>query len=310
MKKELVLAAIGALLGSCHSTPRTNSLKGMVTDATMNTVTLVGTKADTASFSTMNADKTELEGLLIGDSVEVRYAGEYQPGMEALKVTTLSKASANNLLHLFKNGIRVEAVQGERKALYLCFALDSLRVDVYDTERKAKETLGCRTLPTGEHVWNVEDDDTKNVRYADGRWTVNQRGKLVYEQRRSDNDSHLGEWKETHYEGVLPAADCPGIEYRLTIRHREHSGDGSFWLQLTYLEAQNGKNMTYAYTGKRITQRGIPSDANAIVWQLVPDQEEYVYNFLCEKDGQLLTLLNGDFERNSSELNYTLKRIE
>ena len=34
----------------------------------------------------------------------------------------------------------------------------------------------------GGYVWNVEDDDTKNVRLEDGRWTVSQRGRLIYRQ--------------------------------------------------------------------------------------------------------------------------------
>ena len=29
-------------------------------------------------------------------------------------------------------------------------------------------------------MWNVEDDDTKNVRMVDGEWVVEQRGKTLY----------------------------------------------------------------------------------------------------------------------------------
>ena len=44
------------------------------------------------------------------------------------------------------------------------------------------EILERRGLPSGGYAWNVEDDDTKNVRLEDGRWTVSQRGQLIYRQ--------------------------------------------------------------------------------------------------------------------------------
>lgn len=33
------------------------------------------------------------------------------------------------------------------------------------------------------YAWNVEDDDTKNVRLIDGLWTISQRNKLIYSQK-------------------------------------------------------------------------------------------------------------------------------
>ena len=116
--------------------------------------------------------------------------------------------------------------------------------------------------------------------------------------------------RDSDRKGILPAADGPGIRYQLALRHRQHSGDGSFLLRLTYLEAENGQNVTFAYTGKRLTQRGTPEDPNATVWQLIADQGEDVYNFLQEKDGQSLTLLNRDFKKKQLPLNYTLKKVE
>ena len=52
-----VLAALGVLcfMGSCSS--GMTSSKGIVCDATMNTVAIVTDKNDTLSFSTMNANK-------------------------------------------------------------------------------------------------------------------------------------------------------------------------------------------------------------------------------------------------------------
>ena len=60
-----VLAALGVLcfMGSCSS--GMTSSKGIVCDATMNTVAIVTDKNDTLSFSTMNANKEEVDGLLL-----------------------------------------------------------------------------------------------------------------------------------------------------------------------------------------------------------------------------------------------------
>lgn len=59
------LAALGVLcfMGSCSS--GMTSSKGIVCDATMNTVAIVTDKNDTLSFSTMNANKEEVDGLLL-----------------------------------------------------------------------------------------------------------------------------------------------------------------------------------------------------------------------------------------------------
>lgn len=90
MRKGLLFVAGSLLaLGACQNAPQTNRLKGVVTDATMNTIAVEA--GDTLFFSTMDADRTGLDGLLVGDSVEVYYKGEYKPGMAALKVVTIAK---------------------------------------------------------------------------------------------------------------------------------------------------------------------------------------------------------------------------
>lgn len=123
-----------------------------------------------------------------------------------------------------------------------------------------------------------------------------------------DTISGLGEMRVETYKGLLPAASCPGIEYRLTIQSPEYSGDGTFRLTLTYLNAENGKDKTYTYTGRRFTQRGIPGDDNATVWQCISEDDSQTFNFLCEDENKL-TLLNSKFEKPESTLNYSLTRV-
>ncbi len=308
--KILTFAASCFLLASCHVSHQNEILKGLVTNATMNTVTIIATDNDTLSFNTVNSDKTALNGLLVGDSIEVRFVGKYVPGMEAQSFATVSKAPADEYTRFFNEGIRTEAVDGETGSMYICFTADSLKAELFTPGSGTKEVLERRTLPSGEHVWNVEDDDTKNVRYADNCWTVSRRGKILFKQHQSDNAPQLGAWQNIRYEGILPAADCPGIKYQLYVRHREHSGDGSFLLRMTYLEAENGKDVAYNYMGKRHTLRGIPASPDAIVWQLVPDNDESVYNLLYDARKQILTFLDKQFEPINSELNYTLEKID
>lgn len=54
----------------------------------MNTVMIVDAAGDTLSFSTVDADRSGLDGLIIGDIVEVSYAGEYVPGIAAVKLSS------------------------------------------------------------------------------------------------------------------------------------------------------------------------------------------------------------------------------
>lgn len=203
------------LLASCNST-KTVSVNGTVLDASMNTLMIVTEDSDTLSFSTVDADRSGLDGLFIGNAVQVEYEGRYSPGMPASR---LSNPSGN------------------------------------------------------------------------------------------DGEQTSGDLIESSYEGILPAADCPGIRYSLTVRSAEHSGDGRFTLEMTYLEAEDGKDVTFTIEGDRFTQRGTPDDNDAVVWQLVPDDaSEGRYNLLCEDGGERLTMLDADFRRIDSELNYTLEK--
>ena len=210
-----------------------------------------------------------------------------------------------NCIRLFESGIRLEAIDGKSSA-YLVFSPDSLKAELFFSTGEPSEVLDRRSLPAGGYAWNVEDDDTKNVRSIDGVWTISQRGTEIYRQNKTEADSSLGAVQTLTYEGLLPCADCPGIRYDLTIRSREHSGDGTFTLSQTYLEAEDGKDVTFVTNGKRLTLKGIPGDDNATVWQLVSDNGDEVMNFLCENDSTL-TLLGDDFTKAESELNYSLK---
>ena len=178
----------------------------------MNTISIVTANKDTLSFSTLDADKSHVNGLLLNDTAEIFYKGKYTAGMSATK------------LIVYKN-----------------------------------QALGALQTRT--------------------------------------------------YEGTLPAASCSGIRYSLTIQNQEHSGNRTFTLTMTYIEAENGKDAIFNYKGKRFTQRGDATNNDAIVWQLVADNGKDIFNFLRE-DEKTLTLLNDKFEKSETGLNYSLKLVE
>ena len=65
-------------------------------------------------------------------------------------------------------------------------------------------------------------------------------------------DNPLGAWQRLYYKGTLPAASCPGTVYELTVKKFQHSGDGTFQLRLTYLEAENGKETSTTPSGSSL----------------------------------------------------------
>lgn len=202
---RIVVIALGlmCIMGSCTSTVK--SSKGIVCDATMNTVAIVTDKNDTLSFSTMDANKDEVDGLLLKDTLEVFYNGKYTPGMSATKLVQYPQsqkvgadrdehgclASAGyvwcevqqDCIRLFEKGIRLESVDESNMPAFIVFSPDSTHLELFFPNNAPNEILERRNLPSGGYAWNVEDDDTKNVRNVDGLWTISQRDHLLYRQK-------------------------------------------------------------------------------------------------------------------------------
>ncbi len=85
-------------------------------------------------------------------------------------------------IRLWEKGVRVEDVADKEKPAYIVFSPDSLQVELFFSDDRPNEILDRRSLPAGGYAWNVEDDDTKNVRLENDKWTISQRGKLIYQQ--------------------------------------------------------------------------------------------------------------------------------
>ncbi len=87
MKQIFFLCLCSLVLFACQSEPKT--VQGRVVDATMNTV-MLSYDNDTVFFSTMDCDKTAVDGLLIDDLVEVVYS-ESENGNVAISMKTIEK---------------------------------------------------------------------------------------------------------------------------------------------------------------------------------------------------------------------------
>ena len=72
------------------------------------------------------------------------------------------------------------AGQDSTLAVYVVFATDSLKAEVFIPNQENHPILDRRILSAGGYVWNQEDDDTYNVRQLNGKWVIEQRGKLLY----------------------------------------------------------------------------------------------------------------------------------
>ena len=114
-----------------------------------------------------------------------------------------------------------------------------------------------------------------------------------------------GELQMRMFEGTLPAASNPGIVYNITLYNYKNSSDGIFKAKLTYLEAEQGKDVAFEFGGRQFTLKGSAEDKNAIVLQFVPfNNQEETMNFLYQ-DNKLI-MLDKDMKKIQSKLNYTL----
>lgn len=218
-------------------------------------------------------------------------AATVAPGNDTVTFATTSAGQADEYYRFFTQGIRTEGADGSGHSAYICFTPDSLSAELFMPGSVEKVVLERHTLASGAHVWNIEDDDTYNVRCTNGCWIVSRRNQVMFRQSPGDNDYDLGAWREMRYEGLFPATCADGAKYRLYIRHREHSGDGHFMLHIMHAKPGDGNDTISTYTGRRYTFRGTTSNPDAIVWQLKCDNDNGIYDFLYDPVEQTLTAL-------------------
>ncbi|ADV44963.1 copper resistance protein NlpE N-terminal domain-containing protein [Bacteroides helcogenes] len=114
----------------------------------------------------------------------------------------------------------------------------------------------------------------------------------------------------TVYEGILPAADGPGIRYVLSMENENPDGESSYTLVTTYLDAEGkGKNKTFTTKGKK---QVISKDANSkkkTAIKLIPDNGEEPVYFVMVND-TTLRLVNDSLQEAESDLNYDIIQVK
>ena len=95
------------------------------------------------------------------------------------------------------------------------------------------------------------------------------------------------------FKGVLPCADCPGLETELSLtQYGPNIAEGTYSLKETY---QSRNTQPLQSQGTWTTLRGTPKDDNATVYQLNPDHPEKSRYFL-KLDDSTLEMLDEQLE--------------
>ncbi|WP_321437797.1 copper resistance protein NlpE N-terminal domain-containing protein [uncultured Bacteroides sp.] len=96
-------------------------------------------------------------------------------------------------------------------------------------------------------------------------------------------DPALGALQTKTFEGVLPSQG-KGLRYTLTVKIQEKSDNGQYELLRTYIEGNEGKDLTYVTKGTVKTIHGTEADKRAIVWELTPEKNKEISYYQVESD--------------------------
>jgi copper homeostasis protein (lipoprotein) len=111
------------------------------------------------------------------------------------------------------------------------------------------------------------------------------------------------------YKGMLPCADCSGLEtvLRLYAKGKFDYTYAFFVRTQTYVGAPHG-DVTISDRGEWTLLRGDATDDNASVYQLNPDNEQHSEALLVQDNGVTLTQLDKDLKPIDTTMNLSLKR--
>ena len=121
-----------------------------------------------------------------------------------------------------------------------------------------------------------------------------------------DNETAQCEHSQV-YKGLLPAADCSGIEYTLGI----DTVNDSYHLTTVYIDAEGaGKNLSFTSEGKRsITYRGEGEDAR-VFYKLTPCGKDTASVYFMVVNDSTLRLVNADLQEPTNKTLYDIVTTE
>ena len=111
------------------------------------------------------------------------------------------------------------------------------------------------------------------------------------------------------FTGVLPCADCKGIETTLTLKENKEKNERTYTLKEVYLG--QGSDKPFETTGKWTIIKGTATDPTAIVYQLSVENDDPedsdVVNYLIVNNSTI-KLIDDEMNEFDSKLNYLLKK--
>ena len=111
------------------------------------------------------------------------------------------------------------------------------------------------------------------------------------------------------YQGILPAADGPGIEYVLSVDSIGPGGESGYTLVMNYLDANGpGQNKQFATKGKQQTVQKVVNKKPKKAMKLTPDDGSAPIYFLIVND-TTLRLVNDSLQENISLQGYDLIQV-
>ena len=167
---KLNLAAIALCTGITFAcSPKASMVKGVICDATINTLTVVSEEGDTLSFSTLDTERVVTDGILLDDTAIVYHSGKYKTGMEAQKIVVVPgrrnmvggdrdkhgcigsagyqwSEVQQDCIRVFEKGIRMKAVDGSQSA-FIVFSPDSTQLQCLFPQKLYNSFESARLLP-------------------------------------------------------------------------------------------------------------------------------------------------------------------
>lgn len=111
------------------------------------------------------------------------------------------------------------------------------------------------------------------------------------------------------YEGLLPAADGPGIRYVLSVDSIAPDGESDYMLVMTYLDAEgDGKDRSFTSKGKKQVFQKKVDDKQKTICKLTPDDGDDPVYFVVLND-TTLRLVNESLQEATSGLNYDIIQV-
>lgn len=112
------------------------------------------------------------------------------------------------------------------------------------------------------------------------------------------------------YEGILPAADGPGIQYVLSVDSVGPNGECGYTLVTTYLDAEGqGQNKSFTSKGKSQVIHKDVKNQKKTAYKLTPSDGDAPVYFVVVND-TTLRLVNDSLQEAVSDLNYDIIQVK